>query len=344
MPRLHQLRDMHDDLTLDAELDLDLDEELRVMSFLRTPHSRVRTRSLALLSPQYSVSPASSPSALRHMSPPKQRALSGHRSLPLRLSSPVRSPPPRPPTISPQRSPSPQRTASRRNSFSTQGYLSPRYSLTSQLTGSTGTLPLSPSSSGVIPPAAAPARMPAHVLRVADQAAPQLRLSHAHLVAQQPARAPAATAALRSSAPTSLSAATQRSHAMHAVDSESSCELALDAAVRAPLSCQGLLPRSASATDAQPATAACAAADACLPCRASMDAATPAPPAHASKLQRDALPGGRQRDLPGYESSDAGSGGESDDDCSMGTLTLTPALAAECSELVRALAAEQSRS
>lgn len=351
LPRLHQLRDMHDDLTLDAELDLDLDEELRMMSFLRTPQNRIRTRSLTLLSPQYSLSPSSSPSALRNLSPPKHAPLLSHRSLPKHLSSPIpRSPavlPPPLPALSPQRSPSPQRSASNLNSCSPHHQLSPRYSYTSQHSTSSaaGTAPHSPSGSAVHA-AAAPTRMPPHAPRDADHAALQVRLSHMHLVAQPPGRFPGPTATLRSSAPTSLSAAMHRSNPL---DSEGSGELVPEAAVRAPLSCQGLLRRGSSMHEAP---AASVGTDACLP-RSSSVGAWPPPSEQVSpqlwKQPRQAQHrpgvGAGQRELPGYESSDAEeSGGESSDDCSMGTLTLTPALAAECSELVRALAAGQPQS
>lgn len=322
------------------------------MSFLRTPQNRIRSRSLALLSPQYSLSPSSSPSALRNLSPPKHHALLSHRSLPKHLTSSIqRSPPinaPPLPPLSPQRSPSPQHTASRQNSFSPHFHHSPRYSYTSQHSTSpaAGTAPHSPCSTA-IHTAAAPTRMPPPAPRDADHAAPQARLSHAHLVAQPPGRAPGPVASLRSSAPTSLSAALHRTHTL---DSEGSGELTPEAAVRAPLSCQGLLRRGTSMHE-EPAPSA--ATDACLPRSASVGTQRP-PPEQASpqrlwKQTAEAQPGpalnGRQRQLPGYDSSDADeSGGESSDECSMGTLTLTPALAAECSELVRALAAAQMQS
>lgn len=362
MPRFNQLRDMHDDLTLDAELDLDLDEELRGMSFLRTSHSRIRTRSLSLLSPQYSMSPASSPSTLRNLSSPKQSPLIGHRSLPKSLGSPIaralpQFPPPQP-TLSPQRSLSPQKTPlPRHNSLSPQCHLSPRHSFTSQLTSNsaTGTLPHSPASSSrsgtmPVPVAAAPARMPCAVARATDLAALQTRLSPEHLSSHRaaPGQDPAPT--LRSSAPTSLmTATTQRSLALHGTDSEASGELAPDTAVRAPLSCQGGLRRSTGPHEQAQASPAAAGIDVGLAWRPCNGASSPAQVSVAPvypQLQRPPLPwtaaGAGQRHLPGYESSDAESNSESDDDCSMGTLTLTPALAAECSELVRALAAEQS--
>lgn len=402
LPRLHQLRDMHDDLTLDAELDLDLDEELRVMPFLRTPGNHLRTR---LLSPQYNLSPTSSPSALRHLSPPQQPHLFGHhrnlsppkqphlfshrnlsppkqphlfsagrfsppkhhhsfghravsptkqphivshRSLPQHLGSPVGRahamiPPPFPlPCVSPQRSPSPQRTVSRRNSWSSHGHTSPRHSIASQYTGSSLTGTLSPSSSGPMPAAAAPARMPAHATRSVD---PGPRLSHQQLMAQQSSRT-AAPPILRSSAPTSL---TVRSHTLHTLDSEGSGELSAEPGIRAPLSCQGTLRRGVSMLEQEASRSAELVPDAEV-ARAISTGAPPAgytPVAESSARRQCAVPradaeDGQPAGTPQLNRSDSEASFDDSDDESMGMLTLTPALAAECSELVRSLAAQQS--
>eukprot|EP00892_Ulva_mutabilis_P002421 jgi/Ulvmu1/1217/UM109_0015.1 len=362
MPRFNQLRDMHDDLTLDAELDLDLDEELRGMSFLRTPRNHIRTRSLSLFSQQYSMSPATSPSALAKLSSQQQPPLPGHRSLPKSLSSPVAHaqplfPPPQP-TLSPQGSLSPQKSLSRRNSLPSQGHLSPRTSLTSQLTGTsaTGTLPHSPASSSrsgamPVPVAAAPARMPCPTARAAALEPLQPRLSHDSLSTQPAAPSQDSGPTLRSSAPTSLmTATTQRSLALHGTDSDASGDLVPECAPRAPLSCQGAARRTNGQHDDAHASVAAPGVDLAPAYRSS--APPVVTPVHATtplvapQLQRRLLPGVvglRELQLPGCDSSDADSNSESDDDCSMATLTLTPALAAECSELVRALAAEQSR-
>lgn len=345
------------------------------MSFLRTPHSRLRMRSLSLISPQYSFSPSTSPSALRNLSPPKQPPLISQRSLPQSLSSPVARalplfPPPQP-TLSPQSSLSPQKGASQRNTLSPQCQLSPRHYFTSQLTSTSpaGTMPQSPASSALphspafsarsgtvpLPNAAAPARMPGPAIGTADIPTLQTSLSTEHLSTEHLNTRHLALApdvlALRSSAPTSLmTATTQRSLALHGTDSDASGELPADSSLRAPLSCQGALRRGYGPHDDVQVSAMGTSVDAGPAQHLSPGASSPAQVSVAQLLPQlpgrsapGAVVGLGQRQLPGYESSDAGSNSESDDDCSMGTLTLTPALAAECSELVRALAAEQSR-